>query len=183
MRTKGIITENNKIFTTNDTNTFPADDELLETPLVSSTDDTLTDPNLLLIQESQFSTSTSTAPTIHSAVTSVTPTSHSKENFNHNKHDLKDERIEQLNAELKALKSFIRKELYVMKEMIEDLQGQKATPSHSVVTESLKEELIYLRNKSLTKTQIIKTITEKQHLPSTSSKQTSSNTKEPLVQK
>ena len=81
------------------------------------------------------------------------------------------------------MKSFIRKELYVMKDMIEDLQDQKATPSHSVVTESLKEELIHLRNESLTKTQIIKTITEKQHLPSTSSKQTSSNTKEPLVQK
>ena len=111
---------------TNDTNTLPSDDEILETPLVSSTDD----PNLLLFQESQFTT----APTIHSAVRSVTPTSHSKENSNHNKHDLKEERIEQLNAELKALKSFIREELYVMKEMIEDLQGQKATPSHSVVT-------------------------------------------------
>ena len=106
MRTKGIITENNKIFTTNDTNTFPADDELLETPLVSSTDDTLTDPNLLLIQESQFSTSTSTAPTIHSAVASVTPTLHSKENSNHNKHDLKDERIEQLNAGTESFEIF-----------------------------------------------------------------------------
>ena len=45
--------------------------------------------------------------------------------------------------------------------MIEDLQGQKATANHSVVTKSLKEELIYLRNENLTKTQIIKTITEK----------------------
>ena len=89
-----------------------------------------------------FSTSNSTPPTIHFAVTSVTPTLHSKENSNHNKHDLKDKRIEQLNAELKALKFFIREELYVMKKMIEDLQGQKATPNHSVVTQSLKEELI-----------------------------------------
>ena len=54
---------------TNDTNTLPSDDEILETPLVSSTDDTLTDPNLLLFQESQFST----APTVHSAVRSVYP--------------------------------------------------------------------------------------------------------------
>ena len=37
---KGIINENYKILTTNDTNTLPSDDELLETPLVSSTDDT-----------------------------------------------------------------------------------------------------------------------------------------------
>ena len=48
----------------------------------------------------------------------------------------------------------------MMKKVIEDLQGQKATPNNSVVTESLKEELIHLRNENLTKTQIIKTITE-----------------------
>ena len=72
MRTKGIINENYKIFTTNNANTLPSDDELLEISLVSSTDNTLTDPNLLLFQESQFSTSTSTAPTIYSTVTSVT---------------------------------------------------------------------------------------------------------------
>ena len=81
--------------------------------------------------------------------------------------------------ELKALKSFIREELYVMKKMIKDLQGQEAPPNHSVFIESLKEELIYFRNENLTKTQIVKTITEIQHLPSTSSKQTASNTKEP----
>ena len=45
--------------------------------------------------------------------------------------------------------------------MIEDLQGQKATANHSIVTKSLKEELMCLRNENLTKTQIIKTITEK----------------------
>ena len=50
-----------------------------------------------------------------------------------------------------------------MKKMIEELQGQKATLNHSVVTESLKEELIYLRNENLTKIQITKTITENQH--------------------
>ena len=86
---------------------------------------------------------------------------------------------EQLNAELTALKSFIREELYVMKNMTEDLQVQKATPNHSVLTESLKEELRYLRNKNLIKTQIIKTVTENQYFSSTSSTQSLPNTKEP----
>ena len=63
--------------------------------------------------------------------------------------------------------------------MIEDLQGQKATGNHSVVTKSLKEELMYLRNENLTKTQIIKTITENRYLPSTFSTQSSTSTKEP----
>ena len=46
LRTKKIINENYKILTTNSTNTIASDDELL----VSSTDDTLPDPNLLLFQ-------------------------------------------------------------------------------------------------------------------------------------
>ena len=151
---------------------------LFKTSLVSSSDNTQSDSNLLLFQESQFSVSNIAAPVIHAALKSGTPTSHFKENSIHNKHDLKDERIEQLNAELKALKSFIREELYLMKKMTEDLQGQKSTPNHSVVAESLKEELIYVRNENLTKIQIIKTITENQHLPSTFSTQSSSSTKE-----
>ena len=65
-----------------------------------------------------------------------------------------------------------------MKKVIEDLQGQKVTPNHSVVTESLKEGLSYLRNKNLIKSKIIKTITENQYLPSTSATQSSSNNKE-----
>ena len=136
LRRKRIINENYEILTTNDTNILPRENELLETPLVSSTDDTLLDPSLLLFQESQFSTSNSTTCIIHSAITSVTPTSHSKENSNHDKHDLKDERIEQPNSVLKALKTFIWEGLYVMKKIIQDLQGQKTTPNHSVVTES-----------------------------------------------
>ena len=50
LRTKGIINENYKILTTNYTNTLTSDDQLLETPLVSSTDDTPPDSNLLLFQ-------------------------------------------------------------------------------------------------------------------------------------
>ena len=154
---------------------------LFETSLVSSSDNTQPDSNLLLFQESQFSVSNIVAPIIHAAVKSGTTTSDFKENSIYNKHDLKDERIEQLNTELKALKSFIKEELYLMKKMIEDLQGKKSTPNHSVVEESLKEELIYVRNENLTKTQIIKTITENQHLPSTLLTQSSSNTKEQIV--
>ena len=48
LSTKEIINENHKILTTNDTNTLPSDDELLETSLVSSTDDTPPDSNFLL---------------------------------------------------------------------------------------------------------------------------------------
>ena len=66
----------------------------------------------------------------------------------------------------------------MMKKMIEDLQGQKTTPNHSVNAESLKEELIHLRNENLTKTQIMKTIIKNQHLPSTLPTKSSSNTKE-----
>ena len=73
-------------------------------------------------------------------------------------------------------------QLYLIKKLIDkktNLQGQKATLNHSVVTESLKEELSYLRNGNSTKTQIRKTVTENQYFPSTWATQTSSNTKEP----
>ena len=127
LHTKWIINENYKILITNVTNTLSTNDELLETLLVSNTNNTLPDPSLLLFQEVQFSTSNSTTATtiIHSAVTSVTPNSHWKENSNHNKNDLKEERIEQLNAELKHLNSFIREEPYVMEKTIEDIQVKK----------------------------------------------------------
>ena len=49
-------------------------------------------------------------------------------------------------------------QLYAMKKMIEDLQGQKVTPNDSVVTESLMEGLSYLSNANLTKSKIMKTI-------------------------
>lgn len=41
------------------------------------------------------------------------------------------------------------------------------------------QELRYLQNENLTKTQVIKTITESLYLPSTLSAQSSTNTKEP----
>ena len=115
LHTKGIINKNYKILTKSGKNTILSDDKLRETPLVSSTDDTLPHPGLLLFHKLQFSTSNITTAIIHFAVTPVTPKSHSKKNSNHNKHDLKVEQIEQLNTELKALKYFIREEPYVMK--------------------------------------------------------------------
>ena len=36
-----------------------------------------------------------------------------------------------------------------MKKIVEDLQGQKVTRNHSIVTESLNVELTYLRNENL----------------------------------
>ena len=74
MRAKEIINENFKILATNNINTLPREDKLLEIPLVSSPDGTLPDPSLLLFYELEISTSNSTAPVIHFPVTSRTPT-------------------------------------------------------------------------------------------------------------
>ena len=68
-------------------------------------------------------------------------------------------------------------QLYVIKNMIKDLQGQKVTPNHLVVTKVLKGELNYLSNEHLTKTQIMKTIKENQIFPSTLAMRSSPKTK------
>ena len=68
-------------------------------------------------------------------------------------------------------------QLYVIKNMIKDLQGQKVTPNHLVVTKVLKGELSYLSNEHLTKTQIMKTIKENQIFPSTLAMRSPSKTK------
>ena len=74
MRAKETINENFKILATNNINTLPREDKLLEIPLVSSPDGTLPDPSLLLFYELEISTSNSTAPVIDFPVTSLTPT-------------------------------------------------------------------------------------------------------------
>ena len=74
MRAKEIINENFKILATNNINTLPREDKLLEIPLVSSSDGTLPDPSLLLFYELEISTSNSIAPVIDFPVTSLTPT-------------------------------------------------------------------------------------------------------------
>ena len=47
---------------------------------------------------------------------------------------MKDEQINNLNVEVKALKSFIVEQLYVIKKLIEDIKCQKSIPSSSVHT-------------------------------------------------
>ena len=76
--------------------------------------------------------------------------------------DTKDEQIYNLNAEVKALKSFIVEQLYVIKKSIEDIKCQKSIPNS---LQSLKEELSYLRNENLNKTSIIKSLTENHCVP------------------
>ena len=77
----------------------------------------------------------------------------------------KDEQINNLNAEVKALKSFIIEQLYVIKKLIDDVKGQESISNSSVLIQSLKEELSYLRNENLNKTSIIKSLTEKHCVP------------------
>ena len=74
--------------------------------------------------------------------------------------DTKDEQIYNLNAEVKALKSFIVEQLYVIKKSIEDIKCQGSIPNSSDLLQSLKEELSYLRSENLNKTSIIKSLTE-----------------------
>ena len=102
LRTNGKINETCKILLVNDINTPPNEYELPETPVVPSNNDTLPDLSLLLCQESQFSTSNSAAPVINYPFTSVIPTLYFKDNSNLNKHDLKNEHIEQMNAFITA---------------------------------------------------------------------------------
>ena len=75
--------------------------------------------------------------------------------------DTKDEQINNLNAEVKAVKSFIIEQFHVIKKSIEGIKGQENIPNSSVLIQSLKEELNYLRNENLTKTSIIKSLISK----------------------
>ena len=79
--------------------------------------------------------------------------------------DTKNEQINNLNAEVKALKSSIIEQLYVIKKSIQDIKGQENIPNTSVLIQSLKEELNFLRNENLTKTSIIKSLTGNHFVP------------------
>ena len=79
--------------------------------------------------------------------------------------DAKDEQIYNLNAEVKALKSIIVEQLYVIKKSIEDIKFQESMPNSWDLLQSLKEELSYLRNENLNKTSIIKSLTENHCVP------------------
>ena len=79
--------------------------------------------------------------------------------------DTKDEQIYNLNAEVKALKSFIVEQLYVIKKSIEDIKCQESIPNSSDLLQSLKQELSYLRNENLNKISIIKSLTVNHCVP------------------
>ena len=79
--------------------------------------------------------------------------------------DTKDEQIYNLNAEVKALKSFIVEQLYVIKKSIEDIKCQESIPNSLDLLQSLKKELSYFRNENLIKTSIIKSLTENLYVP------------------
>ena len=70
-----------------------------------------------------------------------------------------------MNAKIKALKSFIDEQLYVIKKIDWRHKCQESIPNSSVLIEFLKEELNYLRHENLNKTSIIKSLTENHCVP------------------
>ena len=70
-----------------------------------------------------------------------------------------------MNAEVKALKSFVVEQLYVIKKSIEDIKCQESIQNSSDLLQSLKEELNYLWNENLNKTSIIKSLSENHCIP------------------
>ena len=60
------------------------------------------------------------------------------------------------------MKSFIVKQFYVIKTSVEDFRLENVTPNNLELIETLKQEIRYLRNENITKTCIIKSLTENQ---------------------
>ena len=138
LRAKGVMDENFKILS--DYNT-----------ITSANGETTPLPGHPLTPMPANSASTQTQTTPDSPISSEQP-------IDFIENDMKDEQINNLNAEVKALKSFIIEQLYVIKKSIEDFKGQEDIPNSnsSVLIQSLKEELHYLQNENLAKTSIIK---------------------------
>ena len=82
--------------------------------------------------------------------------------FSESHDDSRIEQIEKLSAEVTALKSFIVEQLYVITRSVEDFRLENVTPNNLELIETLKEEIRYLRNENITKTCIIKSLTENQ---------------------
>ena len=80
--------------------------------------------------------------------------------FSKSHDDFRIEQIENLSAEVTALKSFIIEQLYVIKKSVEDFRSLNATPNNPELIETLKEEIRYFRNENITKTYIINSLTE-----------------------
>ena len=77
------------------------------------------------------------------------------------------EKIKHLNTEVFALKEFILEQLYVTKISVKDIRSETVAPNNLGLLKALKEEIRYLRNQNLTKTSIIKILTEKQAIETT----------------
>ena len=80
---------------------------------------------------------------------SVTEDSNSNHRPQIEKHDIRDlttagEQINNLKKEIVALKEFILEQLYVVKRCVEDLKKQQQAPENSPLSESSKEEIVYL---------------------------------------
>ena len=57
------------------------------------------------------------------------------------------QQIENVSAEVTALKSFIIEQLYVVKKSMEDFRSENFAPNNLELIETLKEEIRYLRKK------------------------------------
>ena len=68
---------------------------------------------------------------------------------------------------MKALKSIILEQFYVIKKTIEDFKVQGNMPNNSLLIQSLKEDLIYLWIENQTKRFTIKSLTVSSHFPLT----------------
>ena len=82
--------------------------------------------------------------------------------FSKSHDDFRIEQIENLNAEVTALISFTMEKLYVIKKSVKDFCSKSVTPSNLELIETLKEDRRYLRDENMTKTHIIKSLTENQ---------------------
>ena len=131
---KGVIDEHFKILSADNT-------------IISVSNQTKPLPGHPLTPMSAKSAPTQTQTTPVSPISSEQPT-----DFIVN--DTKDGQIYNLNAEVKALKSFVVEQLYVIKKSIEDIKCQESIPNSSDLLQSLNEELSYLRNENLNKTSI-----------------------------
>ena len=140
LRVRGVIDEQFKILSA-------------DNAIISASNETAPLPGHPLTPVPAKSASTQTQTTPVSPISNEQPT-----DFIVN--DANDEQIYNLNAEVKALKSFIVEQLYVIKKSIEDIKCQGSIPNSSDLLQSLKEELSYLRSENLNKTSIIKSLTE-----------------------
>ena len=74
--------------------------------------------------------------------------------FSKSDDDFRIEQIENLNAEVAAMKSFIMEQLYVIKKSVKDFCSENITPNNLELMETVEKEIGYLRNENITKTYV-----------------------------